>query len=107
MLTKFADCMGIEWFVVADDDQAGDGYVRSARRQLGARTEARHMRKLAHGDLETFLCTEGYGYVYEGNVSQQKASGIQAPQGTPLYWEQVNRGSKERLQNQMRECRGR
>ena len=40
--------------------------MRSARRQIGARTEAQHIRQLAHGDLEMFLCTEGYGYVYEG-----------------------------------------
>ena len=26
VLTKFADCMGIDWFVVADDDSAGDEY---------------------------------------------------------------------------------
>ena len=89
VLTKFADCMGIDWFVVADDDSAGDEYVRSARRQIGARTEAQHIRKLAHGDLEMFLCTEGYGCIYEGNVSPQKRAGIQAAQGTTLYWEQV------------------
>ncbi len=89
ILTKFADYMGIEWFVVADNDPAGDGYVRGAKRQVGDREDARHISQLAHGNLEVFLCNEGYGHIYETNVSPQKAPNITAQKGDPGYWTQV------------------
>ena len=72
VLIKFADCMGIEWFLVADGDQAGSDYIRSAQGQIGNRTQSRHMHQLAHGDMEVFLCKEGYGNLYEGTISSQK-----------------------------------
>ncbi|MDE0268968.1 MAG: DUF2813 domain-containing protein [Acidimicrobiaceae bacterium] len=89
ILTKFADQMGIEWFVVADKDSAGDRYVRSAKRQIGDREEARHISQLHHGNLEVFLCNEGYGHIYERNVSRQKESKITHQRGDPGYWTQV------------------
>ena len=95
ILTKFADCMGIEWFVLADNDQAGDGSVRSAKRQIGNREEARHISQLAHGDLEVFLCNEGYGHIYETNVSPQKSSNITSQKGDPDYWTQVVRAQRD------------
>ena len=89
VLIKFADQMGIEWLVVADGDSAGDQYVRSAKKQIGTRLEDRHLHKLAHGDIETFLCMEGYGSVYEENISPQKKSIVTAEKGTLDYWRQV------------------
>ena len=89
VLTKFADSMGIEWHVVADNDPAGNGYVRSAQRHIGNRNEARHISQLAHGNLESFLCNEGYGRIYEANVSPQKASYITSRKEDPDYWTQV------------------
>ena len=62
---KFADQMGIEWLVVADADSSGSDYIDNAKGQLSGRDEARHIHKLLHGDLEVFLCLEGYGQVYE------------------------------------------
>ena len=89
VLAKFADSMGIEWHVVADNDPAGNGYVRSAQRQIGSRNEARHISQLAHGNLEVFLCNEGYGHIYEANVAPQKASSITCRREEPDYWTQV------------------
>ena len=89
ILTKFADSMGIEWFVVADNDPEGSRYVRSAKRQVGSRDEAHHISQLAHGDLEVFLCNEGYGHIYEANVSPQKKSNITCQKGDTAYWTQV------------------
>ena len=89
VLIKFADQMGIEWLVVADGDSAGAQYVRTAKKQIGARSEGRHLHKLAHGDIETFLCMEGYGSVYEENISSQKKDTVTAEQGTLDYWKQV------------------
>ena len=89
VLIKFADQMGIEWLVVADGDSAGDQYIRTAKKQIGTRPEGRHLHKLAHGDIETFLCMEGYSLVYEENISFQKKDSVTAEQGTIDYWKQV------------------
>ena len=86
---KFADAMGIEWFLVADDDQAGGGYVRSGQKQLGARREESHMKQLDHGNIEVFLCMEGFGELYTEGISPQKQSTIDAEPGTLAYWKQV------------------
>ena len=95
ILAKFADCMGIEWFVLADNDQAGNGFVRSAKRQIGNREEVRHISQLSHGDLEVFLCNEGYGHIYETNVSPQKSSNITSQKGDPDHWSQVVRAQRD------------
>ena len=91
VLIKFADSMGIEWHVVADNDLVGNGYVGSAQRQISNRDETRHISQLAHGNLEVFLCNEGYGHIYEANVSSQKASDITSLKEDPDYWTQVAR----------------
>ena len=88
-LIKFADQMGIEWVIVADNDVAGNSYITSARRHINGRSESRHIHQLAHGDMEVFLCMEGYGDIFESNVSSRKQSAVTAAQGTLEYWEQV------------------
>ena len=88
-LIKFADSMGIDWFLIADDDDAGTKYVAEAKKQLGQRPLANHVSQLAHGDLEVFLCMEGYGHVYEKYVSRDKQHIVTATKGTGDYWQQV------------------
>lgn len=88
-LIKLANQLGIEWILVADGDQAGAGYITSAKKQIEGKPEDRHLHKLAHGDIETFLCMEGYGSVYEANISDQKENNVTAKKGTLEYWRQV------------------
>lgn len=86
---KLADQLGIEWFVLADHDDAGEAYRNSARLQLNGRAENDHIRLLDHGTMEVFLCMEGYGGIYEASISEQKRASIIADQGTIDYWKQV------------------
>lgn len=86
-IIKLANQLGIEWIVVADGDNAGASYITSAKKQIEGRPEERHLHKLAHGDIEMFLCMEGYGSIYEANVSTQKD--VTAKKGTLEYWRQV------------------
>ena len=88
-LIKLANQLGIEWILVADGDNAGASYVTSAKKQIEGRPEKRHLHKLAHGDIETFLCMEGYGSVYEAKISTQKENNVTAKKGTLEYWRQV------------------
>ena len=96
VLTKFADSMGIEWHVVGDNDNAGNNYVEAARKQIGSRDEQRHISQLQYGDLELFLCMEGYGSLYEGYVAPDKKVNVTAEPGTPAYWKQVTEGQINR-----------
>lgn len=88
-LTKFADSLGIEWHVVGDNDPSGSDYVTAAQMQLGSREEARHISLLQHGDLEMFLCMEGYGSLYEAYIAPAKSGNVTAMPGTLAYWRQV------------------
>ena len=92
VVTKFADSMGIEWHIVGDNDDAGNNYVEAARKQIGSRDEQRHISQLQHGDLELFLCMEGYGSLYERYVAPNKQVNITAQPGTADYWKQVTDG---------------
>jgi putative ATP-dependent endonuclease of OLD family len=90
---KLADQLGIEWLVVADKDEKGNNYIKSAKNQLAGRDEQRHLHQLEHGDIEIFFCMNGYGSIFENNKSSQKKenSPITADKNTePLnYWKQV------------------
>lgn len=93
---KVADQLGIEWLVVADGDSEGGRYISSTQKQIGSRPESRHLHKLAHGDMEVFLCMEGYGSVYEANMSAQKKRTVTAERGTRAYWNQVTDAPKKK-----------
>ena len=95
-LINLADQFGIEWFTLVDNDKQGNEYETSARSQLGMRNKSDHIRKLDHGNMEVFLCMEGFGDVYEAAVSEQKKSHITAEKGTPEYWWQVIKAQKDK-----------
>lgn len=95
-LISLANQLGIEWFTLVDNDDQGDKYEASARSQLGTRKESDHIRKLDHGDMEVFLCMEGFGDIYEATISEQKEDDITAEEGTVEYWRQVTKAQQRR-----------
>lgn len=88
-LCKLANHLGIEWVAVADKDSSGQRYLTSARSQMPDQRETLRLHQLQHGNIEIFLCMEGYGSVYEQSISSQKSQAITASQGTLSYWDQV------------------
>lgn len=86
---RFANLLGIEWIVVADSDSAGANFIKRAKEHINDRSENRHLRQLAHGDMELFLCMNGHGSIFEANVSPQKKNNISAKKGSSEYWKQV------------------
>lgn len=86
---KLADQLGIEWFVLADGDSKGGKYADSARQHLGKRDENEHIKLLAYGSMEVFLCMEKFGNIYETTVSTQKMDKVTAKKNTVEYWRQV------------------
>ena len=86
---KLADALGIEWFSLIDNDDAGKKYKESAQEQLNGRKEEDHVQLLDHGNMETFLCMEGFGDVYKKSIPTQKQGSISAQKNTAGYWKQV------------------
>lgn len=86
---KLADQLGIDWIVVADNDPQGEQYLQTASAHLNGRPQGQHLHKLNHGDMETFMCMEGYGALFKANISPQKQINITEKSGTPKYWKQV------------------
>lgn len=91
-----ANLMGIEWLVVSDKDSQGDGYIRSAKNQIGERAETRHLHQLEHGDMELFLCMNDHGSIFETNISPQKKSNVTAESGSLEYWKQVLKAQSDK-----------
>jgi putative ATP-dependent endonuclease of OLD family len=69
---RLADALGIHWIATADSDPAGQDYVATAQGLLGARSAAEHIAPLPSWDIETYLCLQGYGHVYQATISPQK-----------------------------------
>ncbi|MFS2223438.1 DUF2813 domain-containing protein [Pantoea sp. B65] len=65
-LLKFAQRMGIEWYVLTDGDEAGKKYAAAARSMFGQRHEAEndHLTQLPALDMEHFLYKQGFSEVY-------------------------------------------
>lgn len=63
MLVKVADQMGIEWYCVADDDNAGRNYERAVRAQHDGDASSRLI--MPYQNVERFLCEHGFGDIYE------------------------------------------
>lgn len=89
-LIKLADKLGIDWFLLADNDSGGQGFVTAATAQLNGRSPLDHISQLPSvGGIEIYLCSQGFEGIYEANVSDQKKVNVTAAKGTPLYWKQI------------------
>jgi len=86
---KLADSLGVEWFVVSDNDPKGLNYARAAEIHLKGRPKQKHVQVLSHGDMEVFLCMVGFGAIYKAGIAPQKAKNVTAPADTLEYWQQV------------------
>ncbi len=92
-LIKFAKQIGIEWFVVADGDDAGNGYVQSAEGELHGEDKEKRICQLKY-TFDVMLCMEGYGHHYERHVSSDTDN--QTFTKDAAYWKAVV-GKKSQL----------
>ena len=93
---KLAKDLGIEWFVMADGDKAGDDYVNSAKKFLSGQDQSMRVCQLNYKNMEVLLCKEGFGEVYIDTISKQKKNNIIASEGTTEYWEQVTKNQQDK-----------
>jgi putative ATP-dependent endonuclease of OLD family len=89
VLLKVARDFGIDWFVAADGDPAGDAYAETAAGYLDGQATADHIAQLAAPVMEICLAENGYGHIYEAHISPQKKHLVTAESGDPEFWKQV------------------
>jgi putative ATP-dependent endonuclease of OLD family len=88
-LIKLAQAFGIEWHVLADNDQAGQNYIKTAKKFLDGQTEAERFTVISEKDIEHELWKHGYSFVYENAVGKSQKQNIKAQKGTTDYMEQT------------------
>lgn len=71
-LLKLADDLGIEWFVLSDGDNKGSDYVNTAKEHLNGRRHEEHIRQLEDANIETLLCSQGFGNIYINSIPDRK-----------------------------------
>ena len=86
---NLADQFGIEWFVLADNDDKGKEYKKSAAKYLKGRKEINHIFLHEHVSIEVFFCMEGFGDIYKKTIADNKRENVTADVGTLEYWQQV------------------
>lgn len=92
---KVADAFGIQWHLVADNDQQGEKYIQQSRTYLNGRDESRHITKLSQSNMDILLCCNGYGKPYRNGVPENKISELTASEGSSEYWLQVYKTVKD------------
>jgi putative ATP-dependent endonuclease of OLD family len=101
-LIKLAQTFGIEWHIFVDNDQAGQDYVKAAKRFLGGIAESERITVTSKKDIEHELWEHSYSSVYESAVSKLQKQNITAQKGTSDYIDQtikraINSTSKPNL----------
>lgn len=88
-LVKLAKALGIEWHVLADGDQAGNGYARTAKKLLDGEAEADRISRLSAKDIEHACWEGGYEHVYEAAVTETGAKSMATKKGDADYPSEV------------------
>ena len=72
LFVKAADALGIQWHVVADNDDTGQKYIDAAKALLHERTEGDLITKLKSSNMDVLLCCSGYGEPYKKGIPLQQ-----------------------------------
>lgn len=76
-LIKFAKALGVQWFLMADGDQAGNDYVNRANNHLATGENlANRARTLIHADIEHEFWHNGYDDFIENMVTATRKGQI-------------------------------
>lgn len=84
-LIKVADDLGIGWHCMVDGDDSGGRFASAVRALLGDRDEEDHLTTLKYERLEHLLCEEGFGEIYEAELSKDGLEDI-PPLGHGDHW---------------------
>lgn len=94
LFLKVGKDFGIRWCALTDNDSQGladqthlENYTPPAEL-----ADARHV--MLQDDVESYLCDEGFGGIYEGYLTAQTRQQVSVQPGHPDYWKQVLKAIK-------------
>lgn len=98
-LVKLARDMGIEWHLLADGDEAGEGYARDAAEHLKGAEKSRRITRLGRRDIEHCLWHHGFDDVYRKAARSSRGKDRQGREEPPgrLISKAVRKTSKPYL----------
>lgn len=88
-LIKTARNLGIEWYLLADGDKAGNDYVNTANGLLDGDQAADRITPILEPDFEHCLWQGGYQSVYEGAVDENHKAMVRSAPGDSQYPSEV------------------
>lgn len=91
---KVANDLGIRWCVLADNDQQGAADIQKVKVRLNGAAVNDVLFQMPQPDIEQYLCSLGFGAVYEGYLTAQTRANLKATPGQPNYWAEVTKGVK-------------
>ncbi len=91
---KAANCMGISWVVLADNDVQGADDIKKVRDNLNARNESEILFIIPQANIEEYLCACGFGSVYESFLTEETRKRVIVDTSDPSYWPQVLKAIK-------------
>ena len=99
LIIRLADDLGIHWHLLADNDDEGKAYVKSAQAVLNGRARGKHITCYPDdGDeLEHHLWRHGYEEIYVSALTPQREANVTAADGDPDYINQVLKALGSRL----------
>lgn len=84
-LIKTAEDLGIEWHLLADGDNSGQDYAKTAEGLRGATPAIDRITSITEPDIEHCMWHGGYQVVYENVVDTKHKSMISARPSDPQY----------------------
>ncbi len=97
LFLKVARDFGIRWCVLADSDDQGRKDQQQAKSYAGTANIGDVLHVITDIDVEGYLCTSGFGAIYETYLSHQTRQSVTVAQGDPGYWQQVLKAIKRSL----------
>jgi putative ATP-dependent endonuclease of OLD family len=88
-LLSVANTLGIQWVVLADNDEQGQVNIEKARQFLNKRDETKTLFTTKEKAIEVDLCNNGFISIYERLKSEQKWERIKVDRNNPLYSETI------------------
>ncbi|MGC9468196.1 MAG: ATP-dependent nuclease [Anaerolineae bacterium] len=86
---KIANSLGIQWVVLADNDQQGANDHRAVRQHLEGRTEKDVLYTMPQANIEQYLCCNGFENTYAALLDNQSRQRVIAQPGEASYPTQV------------------
>lgn len=94
LFLKVARDLGIRWCVLADNDDQGNADQKHARAYGETLSPSDILHVMSEPDIEQYLCSVGFGSVYEAYLSPQNRGQVTLPKEDPGYWKQVTKAIK-------------